>query len=361
MGKDDQPSKVVDESKVDTQVTFTLINFGKMQNADLAKAWENKDCSDTKPLDMKIAGQDADVSLAKFHLIDSRYPGPDWTAEPILQAMMVPQQPKTDDKNAIATLALEALPPSKNKYQVSYNEGGTPRFGAIQGLCNRPWLFHDDEKDPKAGVLGFFEKYIPLKDLFDHQQAKLDGPYVKEMCKQIKRLAQQKPLFTTGRLRLPFRDYSELRTNGIQQFDIEPCADPEERNWPVNRLSTTNLFPAEEQALSTQQCFTCIKTRTGQFKEENDPQMWRCPVVGRRKGLVVGASAQHFDSRRTCPHGRHSDKDITYSESVCACLVCGGGRAGTDVGVSGGAGAVASGAPLPSYIYTYHTQPTGLL
>ena len=343
MGKDDQPSKVVDESKVDTQVTFTLINFDKMQNADLAKIWVDKDCSDTKVLDMKIAGQDADISLAKFQLVDSRYPGPDWTAEPILQAMMVPQKPKTDDKNTIATLALEALPPSKNKYQVSYNEGGTPRFGTIQGLCNRPWLFHDDETDPKpkedksalgklkgkyedfkAGVVGFFEKYMPLTELFDHQQAKLDGPYVKEMCKQIKRLAQQKPLFTTGRLRLPFRDYSELRTNGIQQFDIEPCADPEERNWPVNRLSTTNLFPAEEQALSTQQCFTCIKTRTGQFKEENDPQMWRCPVVGRRKGLVVGASAQHFDSRRTCPHGRHSDKDITYSESVCACLVWGG-------------------------------------
>ena len=317
-----------------------------MKNDPLKKAWQAKKCGpDSKPATMDME-KEQHISLSKFQLADGAHPGPDWIAESILNTQVPAPVPNPDEqsksifsrkvekKSDIATVPLQNLPDAKNHYQVSYTDQGTPWFGRAFDLCNRPWLFHEhdgtktepsaaDQSIAKASSRDSIAR-VPTDSLFEARYPKPQGELVESLCLQAKELADQEPLFPTGRVRLPFRSYKELRTTAIRKFDSRPCADPALAEWDTKRQKTTDLFPLSEQALSTQQCFICVRTRSGQFGLEEDLEAWRCPVKARREGLVIGLAAEHLDSRRTCGGKDSGGKDnaIKYSESVCACFVC---------------------------------------
>ena len=339
----------------DKSVSFTLIDWTKLQNSELKKTWDAVDCNKPKAMAPRVASEGGEESepedkneeslrFHKFQVAKSGFPGPDRIAELVLASK--------DPRHKIPTTRLMNLPASKNKYQVSYTDEGTPRFGEVQDRCNRPWAIHNTD----AGDLHHRGSVISLSSgstgrtfrFPDGQQDHLESShappitptsvnqrgalravrqssmefftgkehlpspkYVQEVCEKTKALASQKET-SRGRVRVPFASYSELRTAAIQKFDARPCIDPDLEDWPEVRENLMTLLPVGEAALGTQQCFRCTKTDSG-----TDLGTWRCPVLDRREGLFIGVTAQHLDSRRNCVLQDTVEGEARFSESVC--------------------------------------------
>ena len=179
---------------------------------------------------------------------------------------------------------LYSLPGSENQFQITYNAAGTPGVGEVSSSCSHPWLFKKS-----------------LQDMFTGGEP--GSQMQEEMCRRTKELVMQEPLIKGGkRARHPIETYTHARTKAIQQFDAEPCADPSVTSWPTKRDDTS----AEQLALGTQQCFPCVRN-------PSQSHIWKCPVVGRREGMVLGAEAQWLNSKRMNPSVQ-DDKKLKYGE-----------------------------------------------
>ena len=89
-------------------------------------------------------------------------------------------------------------------------------------------------------------------------------------------------------------EYRQYRTIAIEHYDNEPCG----------KTTTENTLKPFQQQFGTQMCFSCSRV----------DEQWKCPLTGRRNGVVVAAGATWLDSRDNCPKKSCANAK-QYSES----------------------------------------------